>query len=181
MIQSRPIFWAGSLPEAMSARTRRGVTWRIWAASLLVSIYMNRLPSSSSRVCSQESVLNLGECSSSCHTSFRPRRVWDTPKNTPAGPSIIQLVGCVAFPNALLFPHGSAGTGEGRATPRYRRGAGGRRACIMVAKGVGRIASMETVEGELIDSQEHRKCGNSVNEPAWRVRLLVPVKRRGRE
>jgi hypothetical protein len=33
-------------------------------------------------------------------------------------PFVIQLVVCVAFPNTLLYPHGSAGTGEGRAPVR---------------------------------------------------------------
>ena len=35
--------------------------------------------------------------------------------DTLAGPFAIQLVVCVASPDALPYPHGSAATGEGRA------------------------------------------------------------------
>jgi hypothetical protein len=37
------------------------------------------------------------------------------------GPVVIQLVACVASPNTLLYSHGSAGTGEGRAPVRCPR------------------------------------------------------------
>ena len=39
-------------------------------------------------------------------------------------PFVILLVACAELPKTLLYPHGSAGTGEGRASVSYGRGSG---------------------------------------------------------
>jgi hypothetical protein len=61
-----------------------------------------------------------------------------------ARPSAIQLVDCVASPNTLVYPYGSAGTGEGRAPICFGIGLGGR-TDVLVAEVVQGVSEQEPV------------------------------------
>jgi hypothetical protein len=66
-------------------------------------------------------ILNLERCTK------KPGHAVDT----LAGPFAIQLVVCVASPDALPYPHGSAATGEGRAPAHYGRVSGARTEAVV--------------------------------------------------
>jgi hypothetical protein len=79
----------------------------------------------------------------------------DTPKDAPARPFVIYLVVCVAFPNTLLYPYGSAATGEGRAPVR-----GCELVCEFVIHrgfiGVGDDGAMKDEEHFLEEQEAHK-------------------------
>jgi hypothetical protein len=68
--------------------------------------------------------------------------------------------------NTLLYPHGSAGTEEGRAPLRYGRGSGGRTEALGRGESLEGNGAGHKLKGSGLIPQNIAGDGKSINEPA---------------